>query len=96
MDNKLSPYLGKQNLSYLVKLKRKVESFDVKCGNASINQVNSVKYLGYKFNCKMTCNKLLHCKKPENTVNIKLIATYEPFQVQSIKANIILMSENIC
>ena len=48
IDNKLSLHLGKTE-AILFGSKRKlnkVESFDVKCGDININNVNSVKYLG--------------------------------------------------
>ena len=48
MDNKLSLHLGKtEAMIFGTKRKLKqVESFEVKCGNIKINNVNQVKYLG--------------------------------------------------
>ena len=48
MDNKLSLHLGKtEAMIFGTKRKlKKVESFEVKCGNIKINNVNEVKYLG--------------------------------------------------
>ena len=51
-DNKLSLHLGKtETMIFGTKRKLKeVKSFDVKCGNVKINNVNEVKYLGLQIN----------------------------------------------
>ena len=50
MDNKLSLHLGKtEAMIFGTKRKlKKVELFEVRCGNIEINNVKEVKYLAYK------------------------------------------------
>ena len=61
MDNKLSLHLGKTE-SILFASKRKlkrIESFDVKCGNETIKHVNSVKYLGLQIDNDLAGNSIV-------------------------------------
>ena len=61
MDNKLSLHLGKTE-SILFASKRKLkrmESFDVKCGNETIKYVNSVKYLGLQNDNDLAGNSIV-------------------------------------
>ena len=61
MDNKLLLHLGKTE-SILFASKRKLkrmESFDVKCGNETIKHVNSVKYLGLQIDNDLAGNSIV-------------------------------------
>ena len=61
MDNKLLLHLGKTE-SILFASKRKLkrmESFDVKCGNETIKYVNSVKYLGLQIDNNLAGNSIV-------------------------------------
>ena len=61
MDNKLSLHLGKtESILFGSKRKfKKVESFDVKCGDIAIKRVTSVKYLGLKIDIDPGSNSIV-------------------------------------
>ena len=76
MDNKLSLHLGKtESILFGSKRKlKKVESFDVKCGNESIKHVNSVKYLGVQIDNDLSGNSIV--KDIVKKVNLRLRFLY--------------------
>ena len=76
MDNKLSLHLGKtESILFGSKRKlKKVESFDVKCGNESIKHVNSVKYLGVQIDNDLSGNSIV--KDIVTKVNLRLRFLY--------------------
>ena len=76
MDNKLSLHLGKtESILFGSKRKlKKVESFDVKCGNESIKHVNSVKYLGVQIDNDLSGNSIV--KNIVTKVNLRLRFLY--------------------
>ena len=76
MDNKLSLHLGKtESILFGSKRKlRKVESFDVKCGNETIKHVNSVKYLGVQIDNDLSGNSIV--KDIVTKVNLRLRFLY--------------------
>merc|ERR1711874_804384 len=61
MDNKLSLHLGKtESILFGSKRKfKKVESFDVKCGDTTIKHVTSVKYLGVQIDNDLGGNSIV-------------------------------------
>ena len=61
MDNKLSLHLGKtESILFGSKRKlKKVESFDVKCGDITIKHVTSVKYLGVQIDNDLGGNSIV-------------------------------------
>ena len=76
MDNKLSLHLGKtESILFGSKRKlKKVESFNVKCGNESIKHVNSVKYLGVQIDNDLSGNSIV--KDIVKKVNLRLRFLY--------------------
>ena len=76
MDNKLSLHLGKtESILFGSKRKlKKVESFDVKCGNESIKHVNRVKYLGVQIDNDLSGNSIV--KDIVTKVNLRLRFLY--------------------
>ena len=76
MDNKLSLHLGKtESILFGSKRKlRKVESFDVKCGNETIKHVNNVKYLGVQIDNDLSGNSIV--KDIVKKVNLRLRFLY--------------------
>ena len=76
MDNKLSLHLGKtESILFGSKRKlKKIESFDVKCGDITIKHVNSVKYLGVQIDNDLGGNSIV--KGIINKVNSRVKFLY--------------------
>ena len=78
MDNKLSLHLGKtEAMIFGTKRKlKKVESFEVKCGNIKINNVNEVKYLGLQIDDNLSGEAAVNNVLKKSNSRLKFLYRY--------------------
>ena len=78
MDNKLSLHLGKtEAMIFGTKRKLKeVESFEVRCGNIKINNVNQVKYLGLQIDDNLSGENAIKTVLKKANSRLKFLCKY--------------------